>query len=250
MGIYFRRRRSFLGNLLNVNLSKSGVGLSLGVRGFRAGISSSGRRYVSASLPGTGLYMRHYAHAKPHPAIAPRNPIAIPHPLGPRAPSPSGFVCSGLHRGLGADSLAIRGNRVVALPRCSPLSCRACLGYFHCVVIDDSPRLEGLFLRQKRFSGCNRQRPDDLFGSEWKLLLSVPLTQNCRLAGLFARRAEIKFLLFGDPTPEETMRGAMDVYPEHPPVSQGHQPKANAVPALHRSSSYTARFPVQIARTE
>ncbi len=83
MGIYFRRRRSFLGNLLNVNLTGRGIGVSLGVRGFRAGISSSGRRYVSASLPGTGLYMRHYAHAQPHTAIAPRNPMAIPHPVGP-----------------------------------------------------------------------------------------------------------------------------------------------------------------------
>jgi hypothetical protein len=36
------------------------------------------------------------------------------------------------------------------------LSYRACPAYFHCVAIDDIPRLEGLFLRQKRFFGSNR----------------------------------------------------------------------------------------------
>ena len=73
MGIYFRKRRSLLGNLLNVNLSRSGIGLSVGVRGFRLGVSSSGRRYVSAGLPGTGIYYRHFAKRgrnakKPEPA--------------------------------------------------------------------------------------------------------------------------------------------------------------------------------------
>jgi hypothetical protein len=83
VGLYFRKRGSLFGNLLRFSLTGAGLGVSLGVRGFRAGISSSGRRYVSASLPGAGLYMRHCAHAQPHSAIAPRNPIAIPHPVGP-----------------------------------------------------------------------------------------------------------------------------------------------------------------------
>src|SRR5207249_3576188 len=60
MGVYFRKRRSLFGNLLSVNLSKSGVGLSVGVRGFRLGVSSSGRRYVTAGLPGSGIYYRHF----------------------------------------------------------------------------------------------------------------------------------------------------------------------------------------------
>jgi len=67
MGIYFRKRRSLLGNLLNVNLSRSGIGLSVGVRGFRLGVSSSGRRYVSAGLPGTGIYYRHFAKRERNP---------------------------------------------------------------------------------------------------------------------------------------------------------------------------------------
>ncbi|PYV74031.1 MAG: hypothetical protein DMG97_09780 [Acidobacteria bacterium] len=73
MGIYFRKRRSLFGNLLNVNFSRSGLGLSVGVRGFRLGVSSSGRRYVSAGLPGSGIYFRHFAKRgrnakKPEPA--------------------------------------------------------------------------------------------------------------------------------------------------------------------------------------
>ena len=38
-----------------VNLSKSGVGYSLGGAGFRTGRSARGRRYTSFSIPGTGL---------------------------------------------------------------------------------------------------------------------------------------------------------------------------------------------------
>src|ERR1017187_10087877 len=93
MGIYFRRRFSPF-SLLHFNLTGRGVGLSLGVRGFHAGISASGRKYVSASIPGTGFYMTHYAHAQPHAAIAPRNPLAIPHPVGSQ-PQPHG-VCFAL----------------------------------------------------------------------------------------------------------------------------------------------------------
>jgi hypothetical protein len=86
MSIYFRKRRSLFGNLLNVNLSKSGLGLSIGVRGFRLGVSSSGRRYVTAGLPGSGIYYRHFAKrgrnsTRPEPAtpeISPgRNPSTI-----------------------------------------------------------------------------------------------------------------------------------------------------------------------------
>ncbi len=38
-----------------VNFSRSGVGYSVGVKGFRAGINSRGRSYTSVSIPGTGL---------------------------------------------------------------------------------------------------------------------------------------------------------------------------------------------------
>jgi hypothetical protein len=57
----FRKRGSLFGNLLRLSLTGTGIGISVGMRAFGAGISSSGRHYVSASLPGTGVYLRHYA---------------------------------------------------------------------------------------------------------------------------------------------------------------------------------------------
>jgi hypothetical protein len=38
-----------------VNLSRSGVGYSIGGMGFRTGMRAGGRRYSSVSVPGTGL---------------------------------------------------------------------------------------------------------------------------------------------------------------------------------------------------
>ncbi|MCA3004621.1 MAG: DUF4236 domain-containing protein [Phycisphaerales bacterium] len=56
MGFYYRR--SFSAGPFRVNLSRSGVGYSVGGRGFRTGISSRGRRYTNLSLPGTGFGYR------------------------------------------------------------------------------------------------------------------------------------------------------------------------------------------------
>jgi hypothetical protein len=71
MGLYFRKRLG-LGPLA-LNFSKSGIGISTGVGGLRAGISSHRRVYTSAGLPGTGLrfvkYYRHH-HASEPPAHA------------------------------------------------------------------------------------------------------------------------------------------------------------------------------------
>jgi hypothetical protein len=41
-----------------VNLSKSGVGYSLGGKDFRVGVNPRGRRYESLTIPGTGLHYR------------------------------------------------------------------------------------------------------------------------------------------------------------------------------------------------
>jgi hypothetical protein len=92
MGLYLRKRGSLFGNLLRFSLTGAGLGVSLGVKGLRAGLSSSGRPYVSAYLPGTSLYLRHYAHSHPvtH-AIAPRFPLSIPHPV-PHLPQPHGVA--------------------------------------------------------------------------------------------------------------------------------------------------------------
>jgi hypothetical protein len=45
---------------LRINLSKRGVGFSIGGRGFRLGRDGSGRSYTHTSLPGTGIYRRDY----------------------------------------------------------------------------------------------------------------------------------------------------------------------------------------------
>jgi hypothetical protein len=58
MGFHFRRSVGV--GPFRLNLSKSGVGWSVGGRGFRTGVSSRGRRYTTFGLPGTGLGYRSY----------------------------------------------------------------------------------------------------------------------------------------------------------------------------------------------
>lgn len=53
-------RRSLKLGHLKLNFSKSGVGYSIGARGFRVGKDAKGRSYTAASIPGTGLYNRTY----------------------------------------------------------------------------------------------------------------------------------------------------------------------------------------------
>jgi Protein of unknown function (DUF4236) len=48
-------RKSFNAGPFRVNVSRSGVGYSVGGRGFRTGVRAGGRRYTSMSIPGTGL---------------------------------------------------------------------------------------------------------------------------------------------------------------------------------------------------
>lgn len=56
----WRWRRSIRIGPFRWNLSKSGVGVSWGIPGFRYGVSSSGRKYISIGIPGTGLYFFKY----------------------------------------------------------------------------------------------------------------------------------------------------------------------------------------------
>lgn len=53
MGLRFRK--SFNIGPLRINLSKSGIGFSLGVKGFRVSRSAKGKNTATVSLPGTGL---------------------------------------------------------------------------------------------------------------------------------------------------------------------------------------------------
>ena len=59
MGLRFQRRIRILPGV-HVNLSKSGVGVSVGGRGAHIGIDARGRRYTSVGVPGTGLSWREY----------------------------------------------------------------------------------------------------------------------------------------------------------------------------------------------
>lgn len=54
----FHYRKSINVGPFRLNVSSSGVGWSVGGRGFRTGVTSRGRRYSTFSLPGTGLSYR------------------------------------------------------------------------------------------------------------------------------------------------------------------------------------------------
>ncbi|MCM1299938.1 MAG: DUF4236 domain-containing protein [[Eubacterium] siraeum] len=54
MGLKFRKSIN-LGNGFKANVSKSGVGFSWGVKGFRITKSANGKVKSTVSLPGTGL---------------------------------------------------------------------------------------------------------------------------------------------------------------------------------------------------
>ncbi|MGB7768374.1 MAG: DUF4236 domain-containing protein [Verrucomicrobiia bacterium] len=56
MGFYYRKSIGL--GPFRVNLSKSGVGYSVGGPGFRTGVSSTGRKYSTFGIPGTGMGYR------------------------------------------------------------------------------------------------------------------------------------------------------------------------------------------------
>lgn len=51
----FNFRKSVGVGPFRLNISKSGIGYSVGTKGFRTGVSSKGRKYSTFSLPGTGV---------------------------------------------------------------------------------------------------------------------------------------------------------------------------------------------------
>lgn len=53
MGLRFRKSINI--GPLRINFSKSGIGFSLGVKGFRISRSAKGKMTATASIPGTGL---------------------------------------------------------------------------------------------------------------------------------------------------------------------------------------------------
>jgi len=75
-------RRSINLGPLRLNLSKSGVGYSVGTRGFRVGRDARGRKYRAMSIPHAGIYRRDYfpnakTSASP-PSFAANSPVSQP----------------------------------------------------------------------------------------------------------------------------------------------------------------------------
>jgi hypothetical protein len=60
----FTYRKSVSVGPFRVNVSKSGVGYSVGSKGFRTGVTSRGKRYSTFSIPGTGLGYRTQHHGQ------------------------------------------------------------------------------------------------------------------------------------------------------------------------------------------
>jgi len=56
MGWSYRKSVNF--GPFRVNLSKGGVGYSVGGKDFRVGVNAKGRRYEALTVPGTGLHYR------------------------------------------------------------------------------------------------------------------------------------------------------------------------------------------------
>jgi len=80
MALRFQRRIRVLPGV-HLNLSRSGVGLSVGGRGAHLGITARGQRYTSVGAPGTGLSWREYQNPAPQqtghrPAADPSGPAA------------------------------------------------------------------------------------------------------------------------------------------------------------------------------
>jgi hypothetical protein len=61
MGLRLQRRVRLLPGV-HLNLSRSGIGVSVGGRGAHVGITARGQRYASVGLPGTGVSIREYEH--------------------------------------------------------------------------------------------------------------------------------------------------------------------------------------------
>lgn len=57
MGLSFRKSIK-ISDVIRLNLSKSGVGVSFGKKGLRYSISPKGRHTLTVGIPGTGIYYR------------------------------------------------------------------------------------------------------------------------------------------------------------------------------------------------
>ncbi len=56
----WRFRKLFRKGPLQASISKNGIGYSIGIQGFRVGLTSSRQYYISLGIPGSGLYWIKY----------------------------------------------------------------------------------------------------------------------------------------------------------------------------------------------
>jgi hypothetical protein len=86
MGFRYQRRIKICKGV-NINLSKSGVGLSVGPKGAKIGISSKGKPYASVGIPGTGLsYRTNLPTPKSHPDTQQKTTPEITQSIKPKPP--------------------------------------------------------------------------------------------------------------------------------------------------------------------
>ena len=83
-------RRSINIGGIRLNLSKKGVGVSVGVKGLRIGRDANGNTYTHASIPGTGVYRRDYyktdySDQQNNPSGGPSMPPPLTPPVNPQA---------------------------------------------------------------------------------------------------------------------------------------------------------------------
>jgi hypothetical protein len=82
-------RRSIRIGPLRFNLSKSGIGASAGIPGFRVGKDAKGRSYSQVSIPGTGIYRRDYYKTNPTATNAQSTPGTLTAPNQASISNPS-----------------------------------------------------------------------------------------------------------------------------------------------------------------
>jgi len=76
MGFRFQRRIRVVPGV-RLNLSKSGIGASMGRTGLRLGMDAKRRKYLSLGLPGTGLSYRTYFGRPVTPEILKKGSYAV-----------------------------------------------------------------------------------------------------------------------------------------------------------------------------
>ena len=75
----WRFRKTFGRGPFRWTLNKRGVGWSVGISGFRAGVSPNGHRHVSIGIPGTGLYWFKNLDSKSQPQLSSSQPAGQAH---------------------------------------------------------------------------------------------------------------------------------------------------------------------------